>query len=58
MTQTVNYVIDFVCGYGVIIGAIFCIIYSIIHIILTPRTRYIIRSGNIVKVIEQQERKS
>jgi hypothetical protein len=54
----IQYIIDFVCGYGVVIGAIFCIIYSIIHIILTPRTRYIIRIGDIVKAIGQQERKS
>jgi large-conductance mechanosensitive channel len=48
--------IDFVCGYGVVIGAIFCIIYSLIHIILTPRIRYIVRSGDIVKAIEKGER--
>jgi large-conductance mechanosensitive channel len=54
----IQYIIDFVLGYGVIIGAIFCIIYSLIHIILTPRIRYIVRSGDIVKVIEQHERKS
>jgi hypothetical protein len=53
-----NYFIDWICGYEVVTGAIFCIIYSIIHIILTPRIRYIVRSGDIVKVIEQQERKS
>jgi hypothetical protein len=56
--ELMEWFVDWFFGYAVVIGAIFCIGYSIIHIILTPRTRYIIRRGDIVKVVEKGERKT
>ena len=53
----IDRIIDWVAGYGVVIGAIFCIVWAISHIVCTPRTRHIIRSGDIVKAIEMKERK-
>jgi hypothetical protein len=49
--------ISHIAGYAVLIGAAAAVIYSIYRSLNTPRTRYIIRSGDIIKAIERDGRK-
>ena len=45
-------------GYAVVFGGLYLIGYAVIWAILTPRKRYFIQSGDIVRSIARKERKT